>query len=610
MKPTEDQVGILAYLSTENSCTGILKYRFSDFIVREIPEGSTEPLKFEKFTAAGLIEKHPEFERPFAFIDIEQPQPQSEAGEPPQKAQRTEDGDGYAVTSTFTVLPKHKIRFSMEKVAEFCTFFEGQTELITGFFENLTNETAPEDLLIPVVFHDKSERGKIHKFIREHFYGFDSRTDKHGITLTKQRRSNRRRKLPPGFPKFVHFTMLKRGIDTLNATNNLCRLMRMKDKYFKVAGIKDKRGVTIQKCCVSELDPVNFHNVIGSLERLDKPIRLGNLSFEKEDIAVGKLWGNEFQIILRDVSEPETLKRNAELVGKNGFINYYGLQRFGNDAEYNTAMLGAACVKGDARFVIDSLISHPNPSDSEQLRTVKALVKEGKFNEAMQAADRRFKVQRNIIGGVLEGSRGESLLNYVPRKLRTLYVHAIQSLIFNRLVTVRLSMGHALMVGDLVDDPADDRMLQAIEITAENIGEHRFADIVIPCYGEGVRFPPVLEEAAATVLEELELTKDMFSNLKRIGVDIIGGYRRVIQEVFDMNCELFTYSDSFVDADLQKDPFTEAIGAEFVEPEPGTHNAARLTFRLCKGVFATMMYRELLHGSSNLSSMQGKTDDE
>lgn len=59
-----------------------------------------------------------------------------------------------------------------------------------------------------------------------------------------------------------------------------------------------------------------------------------------------------FRIALRHVAgEDENIIKNLENLQNNGFINYYGLQRFGNSAEIPTYKIGIALLKSDFKEV-------------------------------------------------------------------------------------------------------------------------------------------------------------------------------------------------------------------------------------------------------------------
>ena len=67
----------------------------------------------------------------------------------------------------------------------------------------------------------------------------------------------------------------------------------------------------------------------------------------KEDIKIGTNGGNQFEIILRALDKPEdVIRRACETVQTCGFINYFGLQRFGKGAA-RSHEVGKTILKGD-----------------------------------------------------------------------------------------------------------------------------------------------------------------------------------------------------------------------------------------------------------------------
>lgn len=59
-------------------------------------------------------------------------------------------------------------------------------------------------------------------------------------------------------------------------------------------------------------------------------------------VNLGDLSGNRFKIVIRDVKEKsdELIRSAIDSLKSNGFINYFGLQRFGNSAESPTHLIG------------------------------------------------------------------------------------------------------------------------------------------------------------------------------------------------------------------------------------------------------------------------------
>ena len=60
------------------------------------------------------------------------------------------------------------------------------------------------------------------------------------------------------------------------------------------------------------------------------------------------LAGNHFTIVLRDVrAEPAALETALAALRARGFVNYFGLQRFGANVDASTHEVGAALLRSD-----------------------------------------------------------------------------------------------------------------------------------------------------------------------------------------------------------------------------------------------------------------------
>lgn len=109
----------------------------------------------------------------------------------------------------------------------------------------------------------------------------------------------------------------------------LAKLVHAKSSVFSYAGTKDRRGVTTQEIRAYRVQAQRLKG----LNRTLKGIILGNFEYVQERLTLGQLSGNHFIITLRDVQgEREDIEQAMTSLKEVGFINYYGLQRFGTSA--------------------------------------------------------------------------------------------------------------------------------------------------------------------------------------------------------------------------------------------------------------------------------------
>lgn len=157
-----------------------------------------------------------------------------------------------------------------------------------------------------------------------------------------------RSKWPTGKGDYVHFVVYKESLDTLSACFKISDCLRMKQSSFAYAGVKDRRAKTSQWFSVKRVMP---SKLLEKTKRLNC-LKIGNITFKNKPLKLGQLKGNRFRIALRNVSAPDELIEKAiESLKCNGFINYYGLQRFGNDKEVPTYSIGVKLLQGKFKEV-------------------------------------------------------------------------------------------------------------------------------------------------------------------------------------------------------------------------------------------------------------------
>jgi len=187
---------------------------------------------------------------------------------------------------------------------------------------------------------------------------------------------------PKASGSFVYFSVWKKGLTTLQAMQQIARALRIPLKEISCAGNKDKQAVTTQACSV--------HRVSGKqIEKLSfSSMKLTVLGYGDEPIHLGDLEGNKFRIIVRN------LVKVPEISSK--FRNLFGEQRFST----KNAEIGKCIVKRD--FENAALLIAKTHSGYARITV--------------------HLNQRNWIGA----------LRCLPRKLLLLFVHAYQSLLWNR----------------------------------------------------------------------------------------------------------------------------------------------------------------------------------
>ena len=98
----------------------------------------------------------------------------------------------------------------------------------------------------------------------------------------------------------------------------------------RIAGVKDKHATTFQEVTLAGAGP----GAVAALRALAATGRLPGLRISAirpcaAPLAPGRHAGNRFRILIRNVTRPEAAAAAGRRLRRRGFVNYFGLQRFG-----------------------------------------------------------------------------------------------------------------------------------------------------------------------------------------------------------------------------------------------------------------------------------------
>ncbi|KAK3135128.1 hypothetical protein QOZ80_5BG0414940 [Eleusine coracana subsp. coracana] len=554
---TEAEAGISCFTSSLPGFQGVLKHRYSDFIVNEVARD-------------GALVRLSSFDLPTECVDV------TEA----EKAAPSADADHSQTLESFRVL---------------CG--DADCNALRGLLERMS--AGGDSDVSPVILSpdaDKAHRSEVHNFFKTNFKFLVTDTVEHSDGVQKCIRvrlgtgagggrggggRGRKRKNMGGsgwrddspfdsrgssnwsdhVGKFLRFHLYKENKDTQEALGVIGKMLGLQSRSFGFAGTKDKRAVTTQQVTVFKVQA----NKLAALNNRLFGIKVGNFCYVKEGLTLGQLMGNRFTITLRGViaESEDIIKTAVNGLGKNGFINYYGLQRFGSGSR----------------------------DDVNELR--KHYKEHGDIDRALRNFPRHLVAERAILqclkkcpGNYLQALKG------IPRTLRLMYVHSYQSFLWNHAASLRVEKyGISQVVeGDLVYDKecplveatsvytseADDghtnsseadlysetqpdEVIQSVKkVNSEDMlkGTYTFDDVVLPLPGSQALFPG---NEVAEVYHHLarkdgiSLTENAHGVKEFSITNMKGGYRRVFQRPIDFEWELLNYTDdssSLAETDL------------------------------------------------------------
>ncbi|RLN29281.1 multisubstrate pseudouridine synthase 7 isoform X1 [Panicum miliaceum] len=625
---SEAEAGISCFASSLPGFRGVLKHRYSDFIVHEVARD-------------GTLVQLTSFDLPTECVDVKEE----------EKAAPSADADHSQTLESFRAL---------------CG--DADCEALRGLLERVA--AGGDSAVSPVILSpdaDKAHRSDVHNFFKKNFKFLVTDTVEHSDGVQRCIRVRlgsgagggrggggrvRKRKNMGGSDwrddrpfdsrgssnwsdhvgKFLRFHLYKENKDTQEALGVIGKMLGLQPRSFGFAGTKDKRAVTSQQACIPQV-----YNSVVTVFKVQAN-RLAALNNRLFGIKVGNFWGV--------IAESEdVIKAAADGLGKNGFINYYGLQRFGSGS-VPTHLVGAALLRGEWKAARD---------DINELR--KHYKEHGDIDKALRNFPRHLVAERAILqclkkcpGNYLQALKG------IPRTLRMMQV-VEGDLVYNKEsppeestsvdITETDDVHTNSSETDLCSEAQPEETIQSVKIVDSGDllkGMYTFDDVVLPLPGSQAIFPG---NAVAGIYHEMakkdgiSLTENAHGVKEFSITSMKGGYRRVFQRPIDFQWELMTYTDessSLAETDLDvlsrtkpkeanelvtsdqsqaklekaSDTSTPTNGSGSLENKPtGSPDTAprklaiKLAFTLPASCYATMAIRELLKTSTSYWNQLG-----
>ncbi|KYN37738.1 Pseudouridylate synthase 7 like protein [Trachymyrmex septentrionalis] len=393
---------------------------------------------------------------------------------------------------------------------------------------------------------------------------------------------------------YCYFLLHKVNMDTISVVNQLAVSLRLQPNNFCYAGTKDRRAWTTQWISLRKVEP---HNIL----RAGKSIRgayVGNFKYAKDSLKLGMLSGNQFRIALRNACETdEKIERAMKSLQDNGFINYYGLQRFGSVPTIPTHEIGKCLLQGKWHEAIE-LILKPRPETDNELAEVRRIYAESKDARAAYAKLKRIDtIEARLLKGLqISGDKNPlGVLDSIPRNIRLMYIHAYQSFVWNHIVSKRIEQfGTKVVVGDLVYDKQNCK--ETINNEKEDLSNYILTDVVMPQPGWKVTYPPYAKAWYDEFLAKDGLTTDLRQNNKKYSLS--GAYRNILEIPTNLSWKIMHYENKHDDLILSD--IDEMRKHTSPQDKPNGKNKA-LIIEMClkSSSYATMALREILKNDTS-----------
>lgn len=370
--------------------------------------------------------------------------------------------------------------------------------------------------------------------------------------------------------------------DTFGFARRLAKELGIHHEAIRWAGTKDKAAISTQLFSIRQLDPlVELPAIPGAT--MEPVGRFGR------QLSFGDLQGNAFTI---RVTAPEVPERHVPITdellafgnGTIGVPNYFGQQRFGSIRPI-THRVGLAIVAGSWEDAVLTYVGTPSDREPETTQQARRYVEETRdLAGALERFPPHLTHERRLCRAL---ANAESITEETYRtafdtlanSLKQLFVHAVQSVIFNEILSERLAQGipfNRAVEGDVVcfgevtdtlgtiPDPTKTQRVTADRVDTINrhIASGR-AFITAPLVGTETEFGRGdIGELERDVLEQQDVTPADFELPEPYSST---GYRRAILATTDVTVTDDPLEFSFA---LPSGSYATVIMREYLKVHP------------------------------------------
>ncbi len=250
--------------------------------------------------------------------------------------------------------------------------------------------------------------------------------------------------IPLGTPEEIRTIwadLIKMGIDTIEAVNEISRQLGIDKKFIGVAGIKDKYALTSQAISFRSAMPESIFSVSAP------NFFLKNISLGKGALQVGDLLGNRFTIFIRTKEQTDQQKLENQLreLEEQGFWNFFYLQRFGTP-RLISHKLGLLILQGKFEETVKASLTYASEREIPYFKNFRArlLRSWGDWEKILQETEplaHSFATERRMLEYLrMHPTDFVGALNQVPEQIK-LWVYAYASYLFNKTLSWFIQSG-------------------------------------------------------------------------------------------------------------------------------------------------------------------------
>lgn len=197
--------------------------------------------------------------------------------------------------------------------------------------------------------------------------------------------------------------LIKVGIGTNDAIARVAELLQIPPERVAYAGMKDEVAVTAQRITIEGFTPETLPQVE------DSRFFLRNVRTKTKTKRIGNLTGNRFTILVRTPpgSDHTFLADTLRKIERDGFVNYYGIQRF-RAPRLLSHVFGAMVMRGEPELAIKAFLTRPSPFETRLWSNVRARMLEhwGDWDAMLKDTESlpgSFRFERTALEALREG---------------------------------------------------------------------------------------------------------------------------------------------------------------------------------------------------------------
>jgi tRNA pseudouridine13 synthase len=356
---------------------------------------------------------------------------------------------------------------------------------------------------------------------------------------------------PTGDGSNIWIFIEKVGKTTLDVLMDISSELHISRKRMGFAGMKDKKAITRQWICVSNINSPEEEKKLIDLSDKIYNTKFLNVIRSQKKLRMGQLIGNKFKIRIKDVEDLEKSSKIAsnvlKLLEEKGVPNYYGWQRFGKPRT-NTHLVGKALVLNDLKEAVRIYVGYPQEDENKEVFKAREEYEKNNLKKSLDLFPKQMRFERSMLiellkekkkkdkkGLELDDESYKKAIFSLPKPIQRIFVHAYQSFLFNRVVSERIKLGIDEIVDkDIFIDNEEhlihDKTREELDLLIKDLKAHPTA----PLYGSKVLLAEgKVGEIEKQILKDENLNKEDFLTKKTPKLGSFGIRRSIRFKLWD-----------------------------------------------------------------------------